>query len=50
MEFEDSINITYGVLDYIFQILDSENVQVKQKMLCLTILLPKSENGIANIA
>ena len=29
MDFEDSINITYGILDYIFQILDTENVPVK---------------------
>ena len=50
MEFEDSINIIYGILDYIFQILDTENVQIKRKMPCLTILLQKSENDIANTA
>ena len=49
MEFEDSINITYGILDYIFQILDTEDVPVKQIIPCLAILSQKSENDIANI-
>ena len=44
-----SINITYGILDYIFQILDTEDVPVKQIIPCLAILLQKSENDIANI-
>ena len=49
MEFENFINITYGILDYIFQILDTEDVPVKQVMPCLAILSQKSENDIANI-
>ena len=49
MGFENSISITYGLLDYIFQILDTENVSVKQIMPCLAVLAQKSENGIANI-
>ena len=47
MEFEDSINITYGNLEYIFEILDTEDVPVKQIMPCLAILLQKTENDIA---
>ena len=46
---EDSINITYGILDNIFQILDTENVPVTQIIPCLAILLKKSESDIANI-
>ena len=49
MELQNSINITYGILDNIFQILDTENVPVKQIIPCLTILLKKSQNDIANI-
>ena len=30
MELEDSINITYGILDNIFQILDTEHVPVME--------------------
>ena len=30
VELEDSINITYGILDNIFKILDTENVPVKK--------------------
>ena len=41
MEFEDSIYITYGILDYIFQILDTEDAKVKQIMRCLAILSQK---------
>ena len=44
---EDSINITYGILDYSFQILDTEDVSVKQIMPCLAILSQKSKNDIA---
>ena len=44
---EDSINITCGILDYSFQILDTEDVSVKQIMPCLAILSQKSENDIA---
>ena len=46
---EDSINITYGILDNIFQILDTENVPVTQIIPFLAILLKKSESDIANI-
>ena len=49
MGFEDSINITYGNLDYIFPILDTDGVKGKQIMPCLVILSQKSENDIANI-
>ena len=48
-ELEDSINITYGILDNIFQILDTENVPVMQTVPCLETLLKKSESDIANI-
>ena len=35
MEFEDSINITYAILVYIFQILDTVDIPVKQIITCL---------------
>ena len=38
MEFEDSINIAYDILDYIFHMLDTEDVPVKQIMPGLAIL------------
>ena len=40
---EDSINIAYDILDKIFQILDTENVPVKQITSYLTILSKKVE-------
>ena len=43
------MNIVYGILPHVFQILDTENVPVKQIIPCLAILLQKSENDIANI-
>ena len=46
-ELEDSINITYGILENIFQIW--ENVPVMQIIPCLAILSKKSECNIANI-
>ena len=49
MELENSINIEYGILHHIFQILDTEDVPVKQIIPCLAILLQKSKNNIANI-
>ena len=49
VDLEDSINIAYNILDKIFQILDTENVPVKQITPYLTILLKKSGNDIANI-
>ena len=39
-----------GILDNIFQILDTENVPVMQIIPCLAILLKKSESDIVNIA
>ena len=41
MELEDTINITYGTLAYIFQILDTENVAVTLIIPCLAILSQK---------
>ena len=41
MEFEVSMNITFDILYYIFQILDTEDVPVKQIMSCLPILSQK---------
>ena len=49
MELEGSINIIYGILHHIFQILETEDVPVKQIIQCLAILLQKSENDIVNI-
>ena len=49
MKLEGSMNIVYGILPHVFQILDTENVPVKQIIPCLAILLQKSENDIANI-
>ena len=41
MELEDSIKFTYGILDYNFQVLDTEDVPVKQIIACLAILSQK---------
>ena len=41
VELEDSINITYGILDNIFEILGTENVPVKKIIPCLAILSKK---------
>ena len=49
VELQNSINITYGILGNILQILDAENVPVEQIIPCLAILSKKSENDIANI-
>ena len=49
VELEDSINITYGVLDTIFKMLDTEKVPVTQIIPCLAILSKKRESDIANI-
>ena len=49
MELEDSLNITYGVLDQIFKVWDDEDVPVKQIITCLDTLSNKTENDIANI-
>ena len=49
VELEDSINITYGVLDTIFKMLDTEKVPVTEIIACLAILSKKRESDIANI-
>ena len=46
VELEDSINITYGILDNIFQILGTENVPVTQIIPCLAILLKKKIGSV----
>ena len=46
VELEDSINITYGVLD---TMLDTEKVPVTQIIPCVAILSKKRESHIANI-
>ena len=46
---EDPINITYGLLDQIFKVLDEENISTNQIIPCLATLSKKSENVIANI-
>ena len=43
VELEDSINITYGILDNIFQIFDTENVSIMQIIPCLAILMKKKK-------
>ena len=48
VELQNSINITYGVLD-ICEILDTENVHMKEIILCLAILSKNSENDFSNI-
>ena len=45
----NSRNITYGILDQIFNVLDEEEVSAKQIIPCLDTLSKKSENIIANI-
>ena len=49
VELQNSINITYDILDNMFQILDTKNVPLKQIISYLAILSQKSENDIANI-
>ena len=46
---KDPINITYGILDLIFKVLDEEDISGKQIISCLATLSKKSENVIANI-
>ena len=41
VELEDSINIAYGILENIFQILNTENGPVKQIIPCLAIISKK---------
>ena len=43
------MNITYGILYNVFQVLDTDDDRLKQIIPCLSILLKKSENDIANI-
>ena len=49
MELEDSINITYGILDNIFQILDTEIVSAMKITTYLAIPSKESESDIVNI-
>ena len=49
VELQNSINITYGILDNIFQVLDAENVPVKQMYNAWQYYRKNSENDIANI-
>ena len=49
MKLEDSKNITYGVLNNIFQILNTQNVSVTQVIPCLNILSKKSESNTVYI-
>ena len=46
---EDPINITYGLLDQIFRVLDEENISTNQIIPCLATLSKKGENVIVNI-
>ena len=46
---EDPINITYGLLDQIFKVLDEEDISAKQIIPCLPTQSKKSGNVIANI-
>ena len=46
---EHSINITYGLVDQIFKVLDEEDILAKQIIPCLAALSKNSENVIANI-
>ena len=48
VELEDSINITYGILDNIFQILGTEIVSVTQIIPCLANLLKKKVKVISS--
>ena len=43
------MNITYEILYNVFQVLDTDDDRLKQIIPCLSILLKKSENDIANI-
>ena len=49
MEFEDSINITFDILDYIFQRLETEDVPVKQIMPCLAFYQKKVKMLLPNM-
>ena len=46
---KDPINITYGILDQIFKVLDEEDISAKQIILCLATMSKKSGDVIANI-
>ena len=46
---KDPINITYGILDQIFKVLDEEDISGKQIIPCLATLYKKKENIIASI-
>ena len=46
---KDPINITYGILDQIFKVLDEEDISAKQIIPCFATMPKKSGNVIANI-
>ena len=46
---KDPINITYGILDQTFKVLDQQDTSARQIILCLATLSKKSENVIVNI-
>ena len=52
MEFEDSINITYDILDYIFQRLETEDVPVSENVIAQyekNILLWETKNYLKKL-
>ena len=46
---KDPINITYGILNQIFNVLDEEDISLRQIIPYLATLSKKNENFIANI-
>ena len=46
---KEPINITYGILDQTFKVLDEQDISARQIILCLTTLSKKIENVIVNI-
>ena len=49
MELDDSINITYGILDQIVKAQDDEDAPVRPIIPCLDNISKKTENDIADI-
>ena len=49
VELQNSINITYGILD-IYQILETENVPVKEIIPCLAILAKKVKMALPTLS
>ena len=46
---KEPINITYGILDQTFKVLDEQDISARQIILCLATLSKKIENVIVNI-